>query len=229
MTSEGSLQGIVCAVTAAHELRCWGATYGDFGMGPILASVPDEPLLTNVDDVEMAEGHACARLTNGHIACWGANTSGQLGLGVVGYVNHATPAEIPNFTADQVSPGVLTTCALKGGEVWCWGQKNLLGNGSSFGTVPTPTKVEGLSGITKVQAGQYTFALGADKTLWYWGKLGNRLSYTPTRVLDPTPADPNHVLSDVEDVSGTCVRMTSVEVVGGATWNRGSLSRYHAL
>ncbi len=208
--NDGVMRGIACAVNAADQLKCWGATYG--GLSPAKASVPDEPFLTNVDDVDMAQNHACARLKTGQIACWGGNTSGQLGLGVADYVDHPAPAVIPGFTADQVSAGVSTTCAVKDGEVWCWGLRALLGNGSDFGTLPTPTKVVGLSGITKVQAGQYTFALAADKTLWFWGNLGNRTAYTPAKVLDPTPDDPNHVLSDVDDVSGGCVRLTSGKV-----------------
>lgn len=208
--NDGVMRGITCAVNAADQLKCWGSTYG--GLEPVEASVPDEPLLTDVDDVDLAQNHACARLKTGQVACWGGNMTGQLGLGVEDYVDHPAPEVIPGFTADQVSAGVSTTCALKDGEVWCWGLRALVGNGSAFGMLPTPTKVAGLRGIKKVQAGQYTFALAEDKTLWFWGNLGNRTSYTPAKVLDPTPGDPSRVLSDVEDVSGGCVRLTSGKV-----------------
>jgi alpha-tubulin suppressor-like RCC1 family protein len=34
-----------------------------------------------VAEVAVGDGHACARLADGSVACWGANESGQLGDG----------------------------------------------------------------------------------------------------------------------------------------------------
>ena len=200
--------GVVCAVTANDDLKCWGRSYG--GGSTPRPSVPDEPFLTDIADVDMVEANACALSTSGHVACWGGNMQGQLGLGTVDFVNHPVPQEIPNFTADQVACGMVSTCAVKSGEVWCWGSSAFLGNGIAAGSKATPGRVVGLSDIKKVQMVRYTtFALANDRTLWFWGILGNRTSYTPTKVLDPTPGDPNHVLSDVEDIAGGCVRLTN--------------------
>jgi Regulator of chromosome condensation (RCC1) repeat len=205
------LNGVTCAVTANDDLKCWGRSYD--GVSPPQPSVPDEPFLTDIADVDMVEESACALSTSGHVACWGGNMNGQLGLGTTDYVNHPVPEEIPNFTAEQVVCGATTTCAVKSGEVWCWGSIAQLGNGMGFGWNATPGRVLGLSNIKKVQMNQYTtFALANDKTLWFWGILGSTTAYTPMKVLDPTPDDPNHVLSDVEDIAGGCVRLTNGKV-----------------
>ncbi len=205
------IRGMVCAVTEGNDLKCWGGSYDS--VSPIKASVPDEPFLANVRDVDMAAGTACAVRTNGHVACWGTNMNGELGLGYTDYVVHPVPEEIPTFTAEQVSCGSASTCALEDGEVWCWGMTSVLGNGPAFGWTPTPTRVAGLTDITKVVVGESrAFALASDKTLWYWGVLTGMPAYTPTKVLDPTSDDPNRVLSGVEDIKGSCVRLTDGKV-----------------
>lgn len=204
-----TLGSVICGVTNDDALKCWGATYGSTAA---TSTVPTEPLLTGIADVSVGPNHACARFTDGRVACWGANTSGLLGMGTTGGLVQQVPQVIPSFTADQVSSGVSTTCAVKDGEVWCWGVPSLTGNGVIFTPVNSPTRVAGLTGIKKVQAHTYTFALAEDKTLWYWGSLAGLPSYIPTKILDPTPDDPTRVLSDVEDVAGDCVRLTNGKV-----------------
>ncbi len=204
-----NLGTVICGVTNDDDLKCWGATYGT---SESRSSVPAEPLLTGVASVSVGQNHACAVLTDSRVACWGANTNGVLGIGTNGGVVQQVPQVIPDFTADQVSSGSTTTCAVKDGEVWCWGNRPSTGNGQVGGVITSPTLVAGLTGIKKVQAHTYTFALAEDKTLWFWGVLGTSASYTPTKVLDPTPDEPTRVLSDVEDVAGDCIRLTNGKV-----------------
>lgn len=207
--SDNIRRGVMCGVTNDDDLKCWGATYGTTAVKP---SVPAEPFLTGVADVSVGPNHSCARFTDSRVACWGANTNGILGIGASDATIRTVPQEIADFTADQVSSGITTTCAVKDGEVWCWGTPSLTGNGMIFTPVTSPTRVAGLTGIKKVQAHTYTFALAEDKTLWYWGSLAGLPSYVPTKVLDPTPDDPTRLLSDVEDVAGDCVRLTNGKV-----------------
>jgi alpha-tubulin suppressor-like RCC1 family protein len=83
-----------CARRAAGTVRCWGLNgRGQHGTGNTLSSLIrnsdgqpvgyrqpiDIPDLTNVSALVTGEDHACVRRTNGSIACWGWNDSGQIG------------------------------------------------------------------------------------------------------------------------------------------------------
>lgn len=70
----------------------------------------------------MAAGDdTCVVSGDGHVACWGAADTGQLGLG--DFVEQRTPAWIPGLSGVvdlAIADG--TMCAAKSdGTVWCWG------------------------------------------------------------------------------------------------------------
>ncbi len=72
-------------------------------------------------EISMGAGHGCLLNAEGRIACFGANSRGQLGLG-----NSASPADPaylpvgPGFV--QIDAGAYHTCAIGPvGGVWCWG------------------------------------------------------------------------------------------------------------
>jgi alpha-tubulin suppressor-like RCC1 family protein len=91
-----------CALTASHEVRCWGHSYaGELGYGTDLFIGDDEtPASVGSVDVggpvaEIAAGytHVCALLMSGAVRCWGDGTLGALGYGntdSIGYFE--TPA-----------------------------------------------------------------------------------------------------------------------------------------
>jgi alpha-tubulin suppressor-like RCC1 family protein len=86
-----------CAILNNSTIKCWGrANEGQMGLFKWNDNIGDEPNemgTTGQDDltkigtgrtpVAIAAGknHNCAILDNSSIKCWGANTSGQLGLG----------------------------------------------------------------------------------------------------------------------------------------------------
>jgi alpha-tubulin suppressor-like RCC1 family protein len=77
-----------CAITAGGTLVCWGANdSGQLGNGTTAASPTTAPTpvpgLAGVEAVAAGGAHTCARLTGGTVACWGSDTSGQLGDSVV--------------------------------------------------------------------------------------------------------------------------------------------------
>jgi len=133
-----------CAL-AGGELRCWGANAsGQLGMSaPPAGDAGDEPgevaalpaidLGPGVAPVAVAAGgrHTCALLDSGDVKCWGANESGQLGLGDTA-TRGDDPGEMgillpfvdlaPGRTVTAVAAGGRHTCALlDGGDVKCWG------------------------------------------------------------------------------------------------------------
>jgi alpha-tubulin suppressor-like RCC1 family protein len=98
-----------CAV-AAGGVRCW-------------RDEQPEPVanLKGARAVVVGGRHACARMTNGTVRCWGNNEQGQLGL--EGGGDHGA---VPTGGLDHVvelAASDTTTCArLENGRVWCWGE-----------------------------------------------------------------------------------------------------------
>ena len=114
-----------CVRTQNQQLRCWGVNdRGQLGLGNTatvgdVGSVALEPPVDLGSDAAghahyatlMATGaaHTCALLETGTLLCWGANASGQLGLGYastppVDYLG-GTPDTIPSkLPAVQIFP-----------------------------------------------------------------------------------------------------------------------------
>ena len=76
-----------CAIAGdARRVWCFGANdHGQLGTGDITASREMPVAIPGLEDVqEITAGaiHSCARRADGTLACWGGDTSGQLGDGV---------------------------------------------------------------------------------------------------------------------------------------------------
>lgn len=133
-----------CVLFDDKTLKCWGSSdLGQTGQGDKLirgdgpnemgSNLPTVNLGTGKYPVVMTSGyyHTCAILNDGNVKCWGANDSGQLGLGDT---NHRgdQPNEmgdnLPNVdlgtgkVAIALAAGWTHTCALlAGGTIKCWG------------------------------------------------------------------------------------------------------------
>jgi alpha-tubulin suppressor-like RCC1 family protein len=74
-----------CVAGSSGVVQCWGHDEGGHlggGVGRTLR-VPAAPLrgLERAVEVDTSPTHACARLADGRVACWGDNARGQLGDG----------------------------------------------------------------------------------------------------------------------------------------------------
>ncbi len=151
------------------------------------ASLPDgwtlsEGTLTYVGPTQLAAGYgfACARLNDGTVRCWGANTEGQLGNGTT--KNSPVPVEVAGLTnVAEVAAGDSFACARRtDGTVWCWGQgaHGQLGNGTGISS-SSPKAVTGISDATDIDAGvSHACAVRSGGTVSCWGlgigaQLGN--------------------------------------------------------
>ena len=109
---------------------------------------------------------------------FGYNPSGELGDGTRGQQILPVPVSGLPGTVRQLSAGAATSAALlSDGTVWTWGDDTFgaLGHGTSGGSVTTPQRVAGLSGITQIAVGtgdRDVYAVRSDGTLWAWGDNG---------------------------------------------------------
>lgn len=113
--------------------------------------------------------HSCA-LMGGPTVCWGSNTSGQLGRGIV------SESALPDLVVtaigfDDLALGYSHTCGLSAGAVFCWGlnSSGQLGDGTTALTAmvhPVPN----LSGVQAIAAGTlHTCAFLSEKDIRCWG------------------------------------------------------------
>ncbi len=141
-----------CAVSFEGRVRCFGDNeYGQLGVGSTDTIGDDEtPLeagldvdLPRVTQVAAGGRHTCAVTTEHELYCWGANESGQLGLGHTKTWGDAPDEPLEPVGLDglvaAVEVGASHTCArMFGGSIRCWGDssRGQLGHGDGFsGTV----------------------------------------------------------------------------------------------
>jgi alpha-tubulin suppressor-like RCC1 family protein len=114
--------------------------------------------------------------------CWGDNTTGQLGLGLVAEADAPTPVGTAQW--QEVDAGTLSTCGIQvDGTLWCWGFNNNLQTGiGSRGLYTSSDRLDGntfyeAASPTEVGEGWKAVAEGAtfgcglkdDDSLWCWG------------------------------------------------------------
>lgn len=121
--------------------------------------------------VTAGDEHVVAVATDGSLAGWGRNDSGQLGDGTLVTPATAVAPVVPGG-ATAVAAGVDFTLALaKDGTVWAWGfnDSGQLGDGTTADS-PTPVQVQGLAGIVAIAAGDHHgVALAQNGMVWTWG------------------------------------------------------------
>ncbi len=182
----GTSGGNTCAVATDRGVWCWGSNA--FGESAQPAGIRDVLQPTRVAglgpaaEVDTGQNHACARLVDGTVWCWGG--SGPLGDGAG--VQRNTPVQVAGIAgALGLAVGQNHNCALlAGGTVSCWGSTG----GTSGGRTPTPVA---LTGVTNLTAGNYsTCALRPDGVPLCWGTNYQGKFLVPATqqsVHDPTP------------------------------------------
>jgi len=143
--------------------------------------------LSDAAEIALGDHHACARRTDGTVACWGDDSEGQLGDGTGNSSPHlVNVANLAGVT--QVAVGGNAGCALLAdGTVACWG-RGALGNGNWIGRA-APRPIEGLSNVSQIVMGyEHACARKRDATVVCWGsnKIGQVGDGTRETRLVPT-------------------------------------------
>lgn len=169
-----------CALLVGGAVRCWGANQiGQLGNGTTTWSryavgvTGINGSTSKAASISVGSAHACARITNGTLRCWGGNASRSLAAGSA-YTGpfYTTPLLVkvsdttPLAGVTQVDVGNGHTCAITGtgtaARLWCWGisSNGQVGIGVQY-AVHWATRVtaSALNGISSVSASGHTIAL----------------------------------------------------------------------
>jgi alpha-tubulin suppressor-like RCC1 family protein len=145
--------GYTCALTTGGAAYCWGYNAsGQLGDGTTTERDSPVAVLGSMTFVSVStggdaagNGHACGLTASGAAYCWGANETGQLGIGTYGYSSSSTPVPVAGgltFAAVAAGSnfngfaGQAHTCGVTiAGAAYCWGDNahGQLGVGTTTG------------------------------------------------------------------------------------------------
>ncbi|MCP2504817.1 MAG: putative Ig domain-containing protein, partial [Candidatus Poseidoniaceae archaeon] len=120
-----------CGLMENGSVTCWGQGY----LGSGASTIKDSPGLVfaalgsgrTAVEVEMGRFHACVKLDNGAVKCWGDDQYGQMGNGN-GRSNQNNPTQVTfasGIEAQSVYAGWWHTCiTAQTNEIYCWGDGN---------------------------------------------------------------------------------------------------------
>ena len=183
-----------CALVGG-AVYCTGFNqYGQLGDGTTTDRATMAPVTGLTDAVSLATSstshHQCALRATGEIACWGRNSSGELGDGTS--TDSSLPVTVAGLAdATRLAVGRIHSCAVRAtGELVCWGDNanGQLGDGTKTNSgAPVST---GITDAVEVAAGlASTCARRATGEVLCWGAnnfgqtgtgLGNQDVLTPT-------------------------------------------------
>lgn len=157
-------------------IYCWGANdYGQLGLTGMSVALTPQPVPGISEAVSVAAGnvHTCAVRKNRQVLCWGGSADGDPRLGR-GPTATIAVGPIPNFSADVVSGGFVSTCAISVSAVSCWGGNDygVLGINAA-GPRDSPTPVYNLSNVVSVSVGPTGHAcavVSTDRRAYCWGR-----------------------------------------------------------
>ncbi|MHA7634892.1 RCC1 domain-containing protein [Corallococcus sp. M7] len=215
-----------CALLNDGSVRCFGSgAQGRLGYTGTANVGDDEtpaskgpvPLAPGEKAVQLATGlgHTCALLSTGRVRCWGANASGQLGMGHTRTIGDDEPiasegtVDLGGARVLRITAGDRHTCALlTSGHVRCWGDNThgQLGLGHTDAMPPPTTDVPvGAPVQDLVAGGDHTCALLFSGRPRCWGANAyGQLGYSRDDDVGDTESPSS--AGDV-DVGGTAVQL----------------------
>lgn len=139
-----------CGIKQDGSLWCWGEA-GEAGLGvPYTVMQHLSPVRVGTDndwaEVRARRAGACARKQDGSLWCWGRNSSGEVGNGIISMDDVWEPERIgtdTDWTVLDTAPIGSTTCGLRNdGSIHCWGASGALRGDNRTCAVGTPAPVQ---------------------------------------------------------------------------------------
>lgn len=149
-----------CALLTNGHIKCWGTNYdGRLGTNSTSTSfIPVDLAGTQPPFVDLAAGvtTTCGLTILGSVKCWGANQSGQLGIGST--TGSSIPVTLAGLTTGvtALSANNLNGCAVKNNGVNCWGSNinGTVGDNTTQNRLAPTTVLQPFSpSITSVRVG----------------------------------------------------------------------------
>lgn len=152
-----------CALLEGGEVKCWGSNLqGQLGSPSLVTTAPG--VVATLSPIDLGTGrtataitagsaHTCALLDSNAVKCWGANASGQLGIGTTESMGDDADEmgdSLPTVAfggvtqIKAISAGDDFTCAvLVAGGVKCWGLNDAgqLGQGATTSVGDQPGEI----------------------------------------------------------------------------------------
>jgi alpha-tubulin suppressor-like RCC1 family protein len=159
--------GQVCALERDGSVWCWGENVlgvarSNANRYPGRRTPVRIPGIHGASEIALGFDHACARLEDGTVKCWGDNENGELGNGRKSVVDGPLPV-VGLTGATKLALGHGHSWALNGdGEVWFWGLDQLRAK-----------RVTGVANITGLTAGGSEICtLDASRAVRCWQPRG---------------------------------------------------------
>lgn len=177
------------------QAYCWGSV-GEGNLGNGVSTALYQPTKIGSDHWAALTGGPglCGLRSDGALMCWGYPSFAGLGFGNTDGVWTPTRlgAETWSAVTGSSSSIAATTCGLRGGVPYCWGDNTTgqLGIGNTNGPElsPVPVSVPAGSQWTELAVSGHTCAIRSDQTLWCWGNnLSGQLGTGTTGGPVPTP------------------------------------------
>jgi alpha-tubulin suppressor-like RCC1 family protein len=139
-----------CARGKSGSVFCWGRNEsGQLGNGSPTTSPNPSPIAVAITDaiwIWAGTNHACAVKKAGDVVCWGDDSSGQLGNGILDASYPGSPVPTAALTIKTgrtvFTAGERTCTVTSDNKAFCWGfnEHGELGNGSNQ-TTPNATPI----------------------------------------------------------------------------------------
>ncbi|TXC67854.1 hypothetical protein FRC91_19415 [Bradymonadales bacterium TMQ1] len=167
---------LTCALDWQGAVYCWGNNTGAIiqptnqQVRPIVEPLRREGL-SDVVDIAVGAGHACAADRQGEVVCWGLNFDGVTGVAGAEVVFDPTPVrDLEDIV--RVDAGPYHSCALsRAGALYCWGygERGAVGEGVGVSTA-LPVQVGIEDPVAEVAVGiNNTCAVTTDGKVYCWG------------------------------------------------------------